>query len=206
MGLFVWLLFKVVSFRQNIILVPFGSLECGFLTKLWISVCATRIKDGFYCLRKLFILCLFVKITIVYNVFYVFLIGFMWNMRKEFHVKQFTSKTQKTGEIGEDQACMFLMKHGFTILERNVANKFGEIDIVAKSHGVHYFFEVKTGKQGSFINPAENLTKEKLRKILISVEHYCMIKKIKDYRVQGVVVLLPKTEQGISRVEIIDLS
>jgi hypothetical protein len=51
MGLFVWLLFKMVSFRQNDILVPFDSLECEFLTKLWISVCATRIKDGFYCLR-----------------------------------------------------------------------------------------------------------------------------------------------------------
>ncbi|MEK7106423.1 MAG: YraN family protein, partial [Patescibacteria group bacterium] len=43
---------------------------------------------------------------------------------------------------------MFLMKQGFTILERNVANKFGEIDIVAKKKGLVYFFEVKAGKQG----------------------------------------------------------
>lgn len=121
-------------------------------------------------------------------------------------MKQFTSKTQKIGEIGEENACMFLMKHGFTIIERNVANKFGEIDIVAKSHGAYYFFEVKTGKQGGFIHPAENLTKEKLRKFLISVEHYCLIKKIKNYHVQGIIVLLSNSKEGVTKVELIDLS
>ncbi len=121
-------------------------------------------------------------------------------------MKQFTSKTQKIGEIGEEKACMFLMKQGFTILERNVANKFGEIDVVAKKAGKHYFFEVKAGKQGGFVNPAENLTKEKLRKFSISVEHYCLINKIKDYRVQGVVVILPRDEDLGSSIEIIDLT
>jgi putative endonuclease len=127
-------------------------------------------------------------------------------MDKEFHVKQFTSKTQKTGEIGEEKACEFLAKHGFSILERNVANKFGEIDIVAKAHGTHYFFEVKTGRQESWLNPAENLTKEKLRKFMISVEHYCLIKKIKSFHAQGILVILPKNKEGSAKVELIDLS
>jgi putative endonuclease len=118
-------------------------------------------------------------------------------------VKQFTSKTQKIGEVGEEKACEFLAKHGFTILERNVANKFGEIDIVAKAHGTCYFFEVKAGKQGGFINPAENLTKEKLRRLSISVEHYCLVNKIKDYRVQGIIVLL---KGDTANIETIDLS
>ena len=121
-------------------------------------------------------------------------------------MKQFTSKTQRIGEKGEEIACMFLMKHGFAIVERNVANKFGEIDIVARSHGVYYFFEVKAGKSGGFVNPAENLTKEKLRKLFISVEHYCLTHKIKEYKVQGIVVLLPRTEGGEARVELIDLT
>lgn len=121
-------------------------------------------------------------------------------------MKQFTSKTQKIGEIGEENACLFLTKNGFTLLERNVSNKFGEIDIVAKSHGMHYFFEVKTGRQGSWINPAENLTKEKLRKFMISVEHYCLLKKIKNYHVQGILVILPKNSGGVVKIELIDLS
>ncbi len=122
-------------------------------------------------------------------------------------MKQFTSKTQKIGEIGEEKACEFLMKHGFTVLERNIANKFGEIDIVAKSHGTHYFFEVKTGRKGGWLNPAENLTKEKLRKFLISVEHYCLLKGIKDYNAQGIVVILEKIDpQSPSKVELIDIN
>jgi putative endonuclease len=121
-------------------------------------------------------------------------------------VKQFTSKTQKIGEIGEEIACMFLMKHGFTIVERNIANKFGEIDVVAKSHGLYYFFEVKAGKSGGFINPAENLTKEKLRRFFISVEHYCLTHKIKDYKAQGILVLLSRIEGREAVVELIDLT
>lgn len=118
-------------------------------------------------------------------------------------MKHFTSKTQKTGEIGEERACMFLVKQGFSVIERNVANKFGEIDIVAKKGDTFHFFEVKTGKRGGFINPAENLTKEKLRKLFISVAHYCLLKGITKYKIQGVLVVLDG-EVGV--VEIIDLS
>lgn len=121
-----------------------------------------------------------------------------------FHVKQFTSKTQKIGEIGEEKASMFLVKQGFDIVERNISNKFGEIDIVAKKGGVHYFFEVKTGKSGGWIHPAENLTREKLRKFCISAEYYCMIKGVTRYVIQGVIVLLGET--GEATVEIVDIS
>ncbi len=59
-------------------------------------------------------------------------------------MKQFTSKTQKIGEIGESLACKFLVKHGFSIIERNHTRKWGEIDIIAVNSKVLYFFEVKT--------------------------------------------------------------
>ena len=126
-------------------------------------------------------------------------------------MKQFTSKTQKTGELGEEAAVVFLMKQGYKILERNIANRYGEIDIVAQKRGTYYFFEVKAGKIGGLFNPAENLTSTKLKKFLISVEHYCytrmmngQARNIKEYRVQGIIVLLGPTEPH--RVEIIDIS
>ena len=59
-------------------------------------------------------------------------------------MKIFTSKSQKIGEIGEDIAEKFLMKSGFTIVERNYTRKWGEIDIIAKKRGVVCFFEVKS--------------------------------------------------------------
>ena len=46
--------------------------------------------------------------------------------------KVFTSETQKIGEIGENIAVKFLVKHDFSILDRNYTKKWGEIDIVAE--------------------------------------------------------------------------
>jgi putative endonuclease len=119
-------------------------------------------------------------------------------------MKVFTSKTQILGEKGEMVAAVFLMKQGFVIVERNVANKYGEIDIVAKKKGVWHFFEVKAGKQGSWFNPADNLTPAKLRKFTISAQHYCFTRNIKNYRIGGIIVLLAENREAI--VEIIDLN
>ena len=58
--------------------------------------------------------------------------------------KVFTSKTQKTGEIGENIAIKFLVKHGFSILDRNYTKKWGEIDIIAEKANKLYFIEVKS--------------------------------------------------------------
>lgn len=58
--------------------------------------------------------------------------------------KIFTSKTQKTGEIGENVAVRFLVKHGYAIVERNYTKKWGEIDIVAEKGNKLYFIEVKS--------------------------------------------------------------
>lgn len=120
-------------------------------------------------------------------------------------MKIFTSKTQKMGETGESEAAAFLKKQGFTIVARNISNKYGEIDIVARKNGVYYFFEVKTGRRGGSITPAENLTKEKLRKCLISVEHYCFLHKIEEYRIQGILVLLPSALADAVQIETIDI-
>jgi putative endonuclease len=118
-------------------------------------------------------------------------------------IRIFTSKTQQSGEKGEREAVSFLKKQGFSIIERNVPNKFGEIDIVAKKKGEYRFFEVKAGKQGSWINPAENLSKDKIRKFLVSVEHYCLMHGIKRYKAQGIIVL--QSTAGAYTVETIDL-
>jgi len=52
------------------------------------------------------------------------------------------------GDIGEDLAEKFLMKHGFEIIDRNYNRKWGELDIVAREtlkNGFKYrFIEVKS--------------------------------------------------------------
>lgn len=118
-------------------------------------------------------------------------------------IRLFTSPTQSFGEKGEHEAVVFLKKGGFTIVERNVANKYGEIDIVARKGDTYYFFEVKAGKYGSSVHPLENFHQAKLRKFAVSVEHYCLIHKVTKYQTQGVVVIFDG--ECLQSVEVIDL-
>ena len=69
-------------------------------------------------------------------------------------MKKFTSDSQKIGQLGEDVACKFLMKHNFLVLERNYTKKWGEIDIIAKKNSKIHFIEVKTplDASGRFMN------------------------------------------------------
>ena len=88
----------------------------------------------------------------------------------------------KVGKFGEDIACRFLMKHGFSILERNYTKKWGELDIVAKKDGDICFVEVKT-VQGSVTHvtgyrPEENMNQTKIKKFLRIIQTYLIDKKL----------------------------
>lgn len=89
------------------------------------------------------------------------------------------------GKIGENIARSFLVKHGFSILDTNYRTKYGEIDIIAEKDSKLKFIEVKSIKVKDFSNlssisilPEDNLTKEKYRKILISLETYLNHKNV----------------------------
>ena len=57
----------------------------------------------------------------------------------------FDRKTKKeTGNMGERAACEYLRRHGFSIVDRNVLRKTGEIDVIAKKRDTLSFVEVKT--------------------------------------------------------------
>ena len=62
------------------------------------------------------------------------------------------AKHNQIGELGEDLACKWLKEKGFSIVERNYSEKWGEIDVVARlpagqagetARKLH-FIEVKT--------------------------------------------------------------
>ena len=83
------------------------------------------------------------------------------------------------GKIGENIAATFLMKQGFTILERNYRVKVGEIDIVTEKDNVLRFIEVKSIKvrdcnqiTNLVIAPEDNLTFAKWSKLLLTIEIY----------------------------------
>lgn len=72
---------------------------------------------------------------------------------------------RQTGKLGEDIAATLLTRKGYSILERNFANRYGEIDIIAKIHDMLVFVEVKAKKGIQFGTPEEMIRPYKLRKI-----------------------------------------
>jgi len=55
---------------------------------------------------------------------------------------------RRTGEVGENVACRWLMSRGYRILTRNFHARRGELDIVAQKDSVIAFVEVKTRTGG----------------------------------------------------------
>ncbi len=100
--------------------------------------------------------------------------------------KVFTSKTQKTGEIGENIAIKFLVKHGFSILDRNYTKKWGEIDIIAEKANKIYFIEVKSvsrlpakalasaGETLDDYHPEDNMHPWKLKRLSRTIQTYLL--------------------------------
>ncbi|MGI6216792.1 MAG: YraN family protein [Coriobacteriales bacterium] len=65
------------------------------------------------------------------------------------------------GRKGEDAACAYLERNGYTILDRNWRCQFGEADIVALDDGELVFIEVKTREAKNAGLPEESVTAEK---------------------------------------------
>jgi putative endonuclease len=84
------------------------------------------------------------------------------------------------GKIGEDTACVFLMKHGFRVICRNYWKKWGEIDIVAEKDGITRFVEVKSisvpnldnVKHETGYRPEENVHFRKQQRLSRVIETY----------------------------------
>ncbi len=117
--------------------------------------------------------------------------------------KVFTSETQKIGEIGENMAVKFLMKHGFSILDRNYTRKWGELDIVAEKEKRLYFIEVKSVSKSDLnrvsretldnYKPEDNMHPWKLKRMSRTIQTYLLNKKIddeKEWQVDLLVVFL----------------
>jgi putative endonuclease len=102
------------------------------------------------------------------------------------------------GKYGEDLACEYLVKQSFTIIERNFRKKWGELDIIAMAPDkTLVFVEVKAMRQfgNAAINPEDNLTAAKLRKLqrtvfLYANEHPELINEKKGWRIDLIAITL----------------
>ena len=95
------------------------------------------------------------------------------------------------GNAGEDLACRYLEKQGYTILERNKRySRFCELDIIAKDRDTTVFVEVKTRKNDAFGMPQEAITKTKFQNIRHGVSFYLSENKVKKFRIDVISITL----------------
>ncbi len=83
-----------------------------------------------------------------------------------------------TGNRGENEACKYLKKKGYRILERNFRKRYGEIDIIAQKGSVISFVEVKTRARTDFGTAGEAVGFKKQQRIIHTAQAYIMEQNI----------------------------
>ena len=78
----------------------------------------------------------------------------------------------ETGRIGEETCVWYLQRHGYTVLDRNVHARYGEIDVIAENKEYLCFVEVKTRKVGALVSPVEAVDYKKQQKLVLTAQWY----------------------------------
>ena len=121
-----------------------------------------------------------------------------------------SSKTRKEiGALGESVAAEYLRRHGFSIRDRNIARKTGELDLIAEKEDTLHFIEVKTiladefsrdDDAGDDYDPSLNLHEMKIRKVARTGEWYVLEKGWEgEWQVDGCLVWL-RRKDGMAKV------
>lgn len=76
------------------------------------------------------------------------------------------------GQVGEDIAAAYLMRHGYQILERNYRYGRMELDIIARQQNEIVFVEVKTRSDDDKAVPEKVVGRNKQRNIRLAAEAY----------------------------------
>lgn len=109
--------------------------------------------------------------------------------------------TRARGNIAEERACEYLRSNGMRIIDRNVYNRFGEIDIIALKEDVLHFVEVKSA--ASYEQAVNNITPSKLQKLNRTIQTYLQKKRLEcDYCIDALIVW----DGGIEWIENITLA
>jgi len=113
-------------------------------------------------------------------------------------VKKRGSYKQRRGREGEELAALFLIKRGYSILERNFRIGRGEIDIIAIDGDVLVFIEVKTKQTEGFGEPEEWVDRKKQLQICKTAMLYLQKYEIEDMQCRFDVIGVTKKDDTVN--------
>ena len=94
------------------------------------------------------------------------------------------SYNKDIGSYTENIAATYLLNNGYSILDRNYRNKFGEIDIICQKDNIIIFVEIKSRYTNSFGSPLESVSCHKQKKIILLSKFYILYKKLSDFNIR----------------------
>ena len=103
------------------------------------------------------------------------------------------------GKLGEQLAVDYLLRNGFTILERNFIFDKAELDIIAKKKRTVVVVEVKTRNSNFFGDPQDFVTPAKIKLMVKAANEYVLAKNI-DLEVRFDIVAILKN-QHVEKIE-----
>jgi putative endonuclease len=74
-------------------------------------------------------------------------------------------RNRALGAWGEAVAARYLERHGLTVIEHNVRNRLGELDLIARDGDTLVFIEVKTRRRTEYGSPALAVDWRKRRRL-----------------------------------------
>ncbi len=118
------------------------------------------------------------------------------------------------GKLGEELATLFLMKHGYKVIQRNYLRKWGEIDIITSYNKILIFIEVKSITVGNISNvihetnshrPEDNVHKAKQERLKRAIQTYLIENRLEDreWSFSVVTVLIDQTNKK-AKIELLD--
>jgi len=106
------------------------------------------------------------------------------------------------GKKGEQLAVDFLLKKGYTILERNYRFDKAEVDILAQFKDTLAVVEVKTRSTADFGNPQDFVTNKQIQRLVKAVDHYILVNALNlDVRFDIIAVIKSGKSFDIEHLE-----
>jgi len=101
----------------------------------------------------------------------------------------------KVGKRGEKEAEVYIKEKGYSVLEKNYKNKYGEIDLVAQKDGELIFIEVRSKTENDFGMPEETVKEKKRKKLRQNATAYTTFKNYEGpYRIDLICLVFSKDE------------
>lgn len=106
------------------------------------------------------------------------------------------------GKIGEDLAADYLIRKGYTILDRNWRFQKSEIDIIAQKSEIIASIEVKTRSTNEFGNPQDFVNHKKIKLLVMAMNEYIILNEIDaEVRFDIIAITKKKTDFNVLHLE-----